>query len=118
MAEEKKVPQRRGEGWYGDLYGTVPLQGWGRVDGYPWYFRARGSYWGMEIGEDQLFSEEKLPAVGWEIAGWMIEQYYAPWPEAGYMETDVAWGFIEETITAFRAGKLPMVPANVCKRDE
>ena len=35
------------------LGGDAPLQGFGYVDGHPWYFRARGNAWEFAIGNDR-----------------------------------------------------------------
>jgi hypothetical protein len=103
------MSERAGEGWNGYVHGVGPLQGAGRVDGYPWYFRARHSHWSMEIAEDSSMNEDALPLVGTEVSGWLIEVFYGPSPAASYMEERIGWEFIERTIEQFRRRALPYV---------
>jgi hypothetical protein len=103
------MSERSGDGWNGYLSGQCPVQGCGRVDGHPWYFRARGAAWSMEIAQNREFDPEILPVVSREYPGWIVERDWGTWPEAGYMDEAVAWQLIEETIAQFRAGKLELV---------
>jgi hypothetical protein len=101
--------ERQGAGWSGSIYGNYPVQGEGRVDGHAWYFRARGAAWSMEIVEDTSISPDVLPVVGPSCAGWLVEEDWGTWPEAGRMEDDTAWQLIEQTLARFRRGELPYI---------
>ena len=107
------MSERSGDGWYGKLGGNCPVQGWGRVDDHAWYFRARGDCWRMEIAYDRKVSEDDLPNV-WppRFPGWIVEEDWGTWPEAGYMEECIAWQLIETTIARLRAGELKLAKRN------
>jgi hypothetical protein len=81
-----------------------PVQGCGRVDGYPWYFRARGDSWWVEIADDLAMDEEVLPVVGASASGWLVR---GDWPEAGHMAEERAWELVEAVIEQFRKRALP-----------
>ncbi|MGN6151724.1 MAG: hypothetical protein ACTHOH_06885 [Lysobacteraceae bacterium] len=103
--------ERSGEGWHGILGGQAPVQGWGRVDGLPWYFRARGDTWSFEIAEDPGLDEENLPDVGDAVAGWAAWERWGKWPDASAMAADTAWSIVEACIARFRSRRLPyLVP--------
>ncbi len=102
------MSKRSGPGWGGYVEGVSPLQGCGQVDGLPWYFRARGASWSMEIAEDARIDPEQLPLVG-SVSGWLIEEDYAVWPQASYMKAEAAWPLIENCIEKFRLRGLPYV---------
>lgn len=65
-----------GDGWEGLFGGNVPVQGFGTLDGYEFYFRARGTSWTLYVAK----SSESIYS-GWSIsrtvpgnaysAGWM-----------------------------------------------
>ncbi len=99
-----------GENWQGYIDGQCPVQGCGVVDGYPWYFRARGEAWSMEISDDQEVDCECLPLVGFGTGGWIIEEYWGNEFEAGYMESDIALELIKKVIGLFRENKLEFTP--------
>ncbi|WP_148212616.1 hypothetical protein [Hahella chejuensis] len=100
--------ERSGVNWNGYVSGSCPVQGCGIVDNHPWYFRARGDSWSMEIAEDQSIDCECLPLVG-PYPGWLIEESWGKWPEAGYMEAAVAWELIEKVFEQFRNNELPYI---------
>jgi hypothetical protein len=106
------MSERTEKGWNGYIFGHCPVQGCGLVDGYPWYFRARGESWEMEIADDITVNCECLPLVGMSCSGWIIEEDWGTWPEAGYMDEKIAWSFIENTISKFRANRLKYVSIN------
>jgi hypothetical protein len=108
------MSQRSGNNWFGYIEGQTPVQGRGRVDGYPWYFRARGESWSMEIAEDQTIDCAYLPSVGY-CSGWFVGERWGIWPEAGYMDEDIAWSLVEEVFTKFRNGELTLESAAVPK---
>ncbi len=95
---EDVPPYRSGPGWHGTVFGSIPVQGEGEVDGFKWYFRARGSHWSIEI-EDHFSSEDPKKLEPWETGAW-----YGVWPTAGYMPFSEAWGFIEGSIELWRSG--------------
>lgn len=80
-----------------DLSGWCPVQAEGIVDGRYFYFRARGSYWRVEIGGN----EQRTRSPRW----WHEED----WPsvtgfEAGYMDDEDAIGCILKAVDIFRHG--------------
>lgn len=102
------MTERTGQRWNGSIGGMCPVQGWGTVDGHPWYFRARGQRWSFSVAEDPKGD----PVDVWDrrVPGWHYEE---PWGEdefaAGYMDEEIAWGFIEACIAKLRANELPGV---------
>jgi hypothetical protein len=65
--------------------GSCPVQGEGWIDGQPFYFRARGRGWRIEIGQSEL------P----DIALWMDGGLYGDGPhDAGYMPVEEARALI------------------------
>lgn len=60
--------------------GNCPVQAEGTINGAPFYFRARGARWRVEVGEPHF---------------WSMEQPFGEWPDAGWMSEDDARGFIE-----------------------
>jgi hypothetical protein len=103
------MSEQSGDGWEGYIGGNCPVQGWGRVDGHPWYFRARGAAWSMEIAESKSIDPEWLPVEG-EASCWLIEEDWGVWPQAGYMADAIAWQLIRNVIDKFRVGQLPYLP--------
>ena len=77
--------------WIG---GNCPVQAEGRIDGKPFYFRARGQRWTIGIGGKVVSSPD-----------WGYGEYYGEGPfEAGWMDEDTAMGFIVQAMTLFREG--------------
>lgn len=78
---------KKGPGWSGEVFGEVPVQGMGELEGETWYFKARGSNWTFEIQGQNPFRKSEP---------------WGDWPEAGYMPHKIAWtiitGIIEELI--------------------
>lgn len=72
--------------------GNCPVQAEGHINGYYFYFRARGEGWGIELG---------LPKghVGWYgVAAWEYEEeYHGSEKDAGWMGEDEAKVFIEKS---------------------
>ncbi|CAH1688718.1 conserved hypothetical protein [Hyphomicrobiales bacterium] len=74
--------------WIG---GNCPVQSEGTVDGLPYYFRARGMHWALEI--------EEAPG-----STWRHEEPYGTGPfDAGWMPEDEALSFIEKAVGLFRS---------------
>lgn len=73
------------------IYGNCPVQADGKINGQPFYFRARGEHWSIGIGKDPIGDPD------WEWVG--------PWGdapfEAGWMEPDVARQLIGYAATAY-----------------
>lgn len=68
-----------------NLGGFCPVQADGTINGQPFYFRARGQRWSIEIGGGFVLGGE----------GWRYEQPYgAAQFDAGYMPEDEARAFI------------------------
>lgn len=74
-----------------DIGGNCPVQAEGTIDGKPFYFRARGEYWRMEIGEP----------VEWQRSAKWGDSPYA----AGWMPEAEAIAFIEQCAAEYMAEK-------------
>lgn len=76
------------------LGGHCPVQAEGTIDGVPFYFRARGQSWQLEVGYDS----QTQPL--WE--------YYEPWGQgphaAGWMDRTEAERLIRKAAALWRAG--------------
>lgn len=75
--------------------GNCPVQGYGTVNGKPFYFRARGDSWRMNIGgEDNITDPE-----------WSYGEDYGTGPyDAGWMTEEEARVFIRQSAEKFAAG--------------
>ncbi|OWO89704.1 hypothetical protein B5E41_30150 [Rhizobium esperanzae] len=82
------------------LGGSVPVQGEGTIDGLPFYFRARGGQWSLEIGRDANLPWDDIQVPVW----WHVEEW-GTWPEAGYMPEDVALAMIDKAVALYREQK-------------
>jgi hypothetical protein len=105
-AQEDDDHARKGDGWEGAIYGACPLQGEGTVDGFAWYFRARGSSWSFEVSDS--FSEADIDATHyWDRSKnyWCDEGTYGTGYDASWMPFSVAWNLIESAIATYRASK-------------
>lgn len=83
------------------LSGMCPLEVEGTIDGFAFYFRARGEGASLTIdpfgapGDDVLDVGDKRP-------GFHLEADFETWPNAGYMEDAQATGCIERGALVFR----------------
>jgi hypothetical protein len=78
------------------LGGNCPVQAEGTVDGFPFYFRARGEHWSMNIGDvdpvcDPIWSH--------------VEPYGTEKFDAGWMNEDEARSFIDRAAAMFVASR-------------
>lgn len=73
------------------IYGMVPVQAEGVVNGHPFYFRSRGSRWSLTVAAAPGGSV-------WDTAAWRYEEGYGPWPEAGYMPVEEARAKIAQAL--------------------
>ena len=71
--------------------GYCPVQAEGTVNGSPFYFRARGKRWSMNIGDDPV-------GIALGKKGWHREETYEG---AGYMPLDIAEHIIRECAEQF-----------------
>lgn len=108
------MSERTERDWNDYIEGQTPLQGYGLIDGYPWYFRARGDSWSLGIVEDKTIDCECLPLVGC-CSGWLIEESWGEWPSAGYMDEEIAWSLIEDTFKKFRENRLTYTHVENCE---
>lgn len=79
--------------------GNCPVQAEGTINGAPFYFRARGEHWSMEVGGGFVLEDEKkgIPATGF-----YIERDYGNGPfDAGWMPIDEARSFIAESAAEY-----------------
>lgn len=98
-----------GPGWEGVLGGNCPVQGEGTVDGLPWYFRARGCHWTIDVAStpdgDPVEEGDAFHAGGsW---GWGFD--------ASWMEREHAIEIVTAMLVAFRIARkhAPQVPVDV-----
>ena len=101
------MSERTGHNWSGSIGGNCPVQGEGTIDGHPWYFRARGEYWTIDIIQDP--NKDPLDVGDVDCPGWHDEGRYGDWPSAGWMTDDEAWRFIEVAMAGFNASALQYV---------
>lgn len=104
-AQADAEPVRSGEGWEGRLEGACPVQGYGTVDGLPWYFRARGETWSWSVaatptGDPVTVGWGDPPQPGWRTSGSARDDgtFAASW-----MPCSEAWAHIEASLAAWRA---------------
>lgn len=77
--------------------GNCPVQAEGTIAGEPFYFRARGQRWSIEIGGGFVLGGE----------GFYYEEPYGDGPfDAGWMPVDEARGFIAKAAAIFSAADL------------
>lgn len=104
------------------LSGVCPVQAEGTIDGEPFYFRARGARWHIEIGGGntaRILAEEDVAKFNKSKDGshetptdarerverlpvWIYGEGYGDWPMAGYMEDEIARGFIAKGAQLWR----------------
>jgi hypothetical protein len=77
------------------LHTNCPVQLEGRIDGLPFYFRARGSHWSFGVGADPVGEPV------WEYG----EDYGDDEVSAGWMSEEEAYGFVLAAIKRYRAWK-------------
>jgi hypothetical protein len=78
------------------LGGNCPVQGYGTIDGQPFYFRARWDSWRLNIGGDDVVAK---PA-------WSCSEDYGDGPyDAGWMTQEEAIGFIRRAAEGRLAGQ-------------
>jgi hypothetical protein len=111
------------------LYGNCPVQAEGFIDTAPFYFRARGARWAIEIGrgnttlvvDAMLEANPRTDGAGWEMFGgdratqdaarkaqealecWRYEEPYGTWPDAGWISDEEAIAFILKGAELYRA---------------
>ncbi len=74
------------------LGGNCPVQAEGRIDGTPFYFRARGSAWSFSVGEDAISRPD-----------WSHQESYGDGPfDAGWMSDAEARSFIQKAAILYR----------------
>ena len=82
-----------------ELYGKAPVQGDGRVDGHPFYFRARDSHWTFTV----CISHDIDPSVlrGPKSDGWFTEDEFEGFEISAhfYGASTMPFGFAEAIIT-------------------
>lgn len=83
------------------LRGNCPVQAKGRIDGEPFYFRARGEHWSLDIG-----GADPVDEGDW----WTQEEWPGGPYAAGWMSYDDARACIERGAAAWRAAKAATPP--------
>ena len=88
----------------GTVGGQAPVQGDGEVDGYPWYFRARGTHWALSVAE---VAGDPVQAGWGSQPGWHVACEYGTGPfDASWMPHEEAVEFIGQALAAWRQGHL------------
>jgi hypothetical protein len=79
-----------------NLGGMCPVQGEGTIDGFPFYFRARGQRYTFSVAS----TPDGDPLEAWggsDEVGYHVQHSWGDGPfAAGYMELDVAESFIRQ----------------------
>lgn len=90
----------KGDDWHTrTLSGYCPVQGEGWVEGFHWYFRARGTHWAMTVAMN-LDVDHALDGPAWRHA----EDYHPDDPfSAGWMPLAEAAGFIRKAIEIWQS---------------
>ena len=82
--------------WIG---GNCPVQSEGTIDGAPYYFRARGDSWEIEIGGGFVLEDA---SKGIPATGFYMEREYGDGPyDAGWMPVEEARSFIAEAAAEY-----------------
>lgn len=85
------------------LGGNCPVQAEGVVDGRPFYFKARGRRWYLEVGGIAAAEPE-----------WRYEEPYGTGPyDAGWMTEDEARAFLEKAVDLYRARETAPTPRSL-----
>ncbi len=87
--------------WIG---GNCPVQANGTLDGYPFYFRARGEHWTMTIANSKDTPMDDLWS-GYEEAWHYGEDYGDSQFAAGWMSEDEARAFLQKAAELFMKDK-------------
>lgn len=83
--------------------GNCPVQAEGTIDGAPFYFRARGDEWSIEIGGGFVLEDA---SKGIPATGFYMEREYGDGPyDAGWMPVEEARSFINEAATEYAKGQ-------------
>ena len=101
MAEIRN--QALDEGIYAEFIGgQAPVQGWGKVDGFDWFFSARYSEWTFAVSLDPEIEAAKV--VSTDAKGFRISGAYHPEVEllaASFMTTEDAVEIILQSADLF-----------------
>ena len=82
-----------------NIGGNCPVQAEGTIDGAPFYFRARGEWWSIEIGGGFVLED---PDKGIPRDGFYMEEEWGGGPyDAGWMEPEEAKSIICRAARAF-----------------
>jgi hypothetical protein len=77
------------------LGGKCPIQGYGTVDGVPFYFKGRGEKWVISVGDDPLSPN-----------AWSYTEPYGDEPfAAGWISEDEALDFIRKGVKIYRTSQ-------------
>lgn len=106
--------ERSGDGWHGDIGGACPVQGYGEVDGLPWYFRARGECWSFQVaaapeGDPVDVDDVDQPPGAWVTGGDADGgggEFAGSW-----MGRAESWRHVEESVAAWRAWRSARTPS-------
>lgn len=79
-----------------EIGGNCPVQAEGMIDGVPFYFRARGKRWSLEIGPNASIIESE-----WSHSEKYSDKEYA----AGWMSVDEAKALIAKGAEIYRTEK-------------
>lgn len=89
MSKGETTPPDIRVDWLG---GNCPVQAEGTINGRPFYFRARGNSWRMNIGGGDVVTEPE----------WSYDADYGTGPfDAGWMTQDQALTFIQQSAERF-----------------
>jgi hypothetical protein len=89
------------------LGGLCPVQAEGTVNGHRFFFRARGARWRMYVAGQP---GEHTDPMGKD--GWLFEEPYGTWPDAGYMDQSTAQACIQRSLNAWMARAASTDPAH------
>lgn len=84
------------------LSGLCPMQSQGWIHGHPYYFKARGDEWFVQIA-NQISPNIELPLESDDYTEYGAS--YGVFPDAGYMPFIEALGFIEQSAKQWRESR-------------
>ena len=86
------------------LDGDAPVQAWGTINGYPFYFRARGAGWQFAVSNLRGDYRQAVRVAAGEQPGFVMERRYGRHPhDASVISYSLVMTIIRRAARAFLA---------------
>ncbi len=86
------------------LDGDAPVQALGYIDGYPFYFHARGRRWRFAVASARTSTEEAIKVAAGEATGFLLTRKYGrSQHDASILSYSIAMSIIRRAAQAFLA---------------